>query len=317
VGAAAAALLSMLLGLVGLTGTAGAASNGLWSVVPSLEPGHPSRVFVKPTLIPGQPYADSVTVANFTSAPLTFNLYAADAFNIAGGGLSLRRPTDPQLGIGAWTTLATDRITVPARQQVDVPFTITPPANATPGDHVGGIVAEDVQGTQSGQGSIPVTVLQAVAVRVYGRVQGPLHPALSVRHLSLHVGRSVSSTFGGSVPARVNFTVTNSGNTVLTPRAVATLTSTFGRPSHRTEAIGQLLPGFSATVAMSFGQVEAYAHLKVTAAALSGQTRTQHSVGAWVPPWGLAAVVGVFVVLLVTLLWRGRRRRARARAPTP
>src|SRR6204780_4907545 len=85
--------------------SAGAASNGLWSVYPTTVPGQPSRVFVQPELDPGKTYADSVTVANYTSAPLDFNLYGSDAFNTPGGGLSLRRRTDPQVDIGKWIVL--------------------------------------------------------------------------------------------------------------------------------------------------------------------------------------------------------------------
>ena len=195
----AAALLALLvLATTWTTGAnpSGAASNGLWSVYPTTVAGQAPRVFVQPELIPGKKYADSITVANQTAAPLSFNLYGADAFNTPGGGLSLRRRSDPQVGIGAWIKLPSPTLSVPAHGQAVVPFSIDTPAGATPGDHVGGIVAEETQGTTAKQGSIPVTVIQAVAVRVYGRVKGPLKPELSVSQMKLAVDvvqRPVSS----------------------------------------------------------------------------------------------------------------------------
>ena len=141
---------------------ASAASNGLWSVFPTTLPGQAPREFFNPVLQAGKTYADAVTVANYTAAPLTFNLYAADAFNTSDGGLSLRRRTDVQTDMGKWISLPYHMLAVPARSALIVPFAIVPPRDASPGDHVGGIVAEQTQGTQSHAGSVPITVVQAV-----------------------------------------------------------------------------------------------------------------------------------------------------------
>lgn len=229
-----------------------AASNGQWSVFPSSIHGQAPRAVFHPKLVPGEVYADSVTVSNYAAAPLTFHLYGADAINAHGGGLSVRRRTDTQTDIGRWIKLPYPELTVPARSASVVPFTILPPPQASPGDHVGGIVAEETQGTTSRSGSVPITVLQAVGVHVYGRVVGPLHPRLAVGHLSLSLGDSVATQFGGSVDAHVRFSVTNPGNTVLSPAATVELTTPFGTAARRTLTVGQLLPGNSLAYAVGF-----------------------------------------------------------------
>jgi hypothetical protein len=291
---------------------AGAASNGLWSVYPTTAPGHPSRVFVQPALVPGKTYADSVTVANYTSAPLDFNLYGSDAFNTPGGGLSLRRRTDPQVDIGKWIVLPTAMLVVPAHGQAVVPFTINPPQAATPGDHVGGIVAEQTQGTTSNQGSVPVTVIQAVAVRVYGRVKGPLKPQLSVRNTSMTLSRPTSSQFGGPVTARVRFTLTNAGNEVLSPEAKVALTTPFGTAAHRSIEVGQLLPGNTLTYSLAFPGLAALGHLQAQVTVTAGLARTTSTVAAWALPWGLIiiAIVVLMILLFLALRHRSRRRAA-------
>ena len=148
--------------------------------------------------MPGVAFADSVAVANYTAAPLTFHLYGADAINARGGGLSVRRRTDTQTDMGTWIELPYPELTVPARGASVVPFTILPPPQATPGDHVGGIVAEETQGTTSRSIPLPITVLQAVGVHVYSSVVGPLQSQLAVGRMSLSLGSSVATQFGGS-----------------------------------------------------------------------------------------------------------------------
>ncbi len=294
---------------------ADAASNGLWSVYPTTVAGQPPRVFVQPELIPGKKYTDSITVANQTAAPLTFNLYGSDAFNTPGGGLSLRRRTDPQVGIGAWIKLPSPTLSVPAHGQAVVPFTIDTPPAATPGDHVGGIVAEETQGTTANKGSIPVTVIQAVAVRVYGRVKGPLKPQLNVSQMTLQVNRSTASQFGGSIDTKVAFTLTNSGNEVLTSKAKVALTSSFGGGAQRSIEVGQLLPGNTLHYSVVMNGVSALGHLKAQVTVAAPQASATESKSAWVLPWGLTFVVVAIVLALCLLVIRAlRRRRTR---PTP
>ncbi len=269
------AVLGVSLGLVA-SPPARAASNGMWSVFPTTLRGQAPREVFQPELTPGKPYSDSVTVANYTTSPLTFHLYGSDAFNTPGGGLSLRRRSDVQVDIGNWIKLPFSDLRVPARSFTAVPFTILPPPQATPGDHVGGIVAEQTQGTTSNSGSVPITVVLAVGVRVYGRVVGPLDPALAIRHMSLAVHNSVASAFGGSVEAHVNFAVTNGGNTVQSPLAQVELTTPFGTASRRTFTINQLLPGNTLRYSLDFPGISAFGHLRATVeirGARAGRTR--------------------------------------------
>ena len=104
--------LAAVLGLLAVA-PAGAASNGSWSVYPTGTPGTTPRVVFSPQLVPGKTVGDSVTVSNLSASPLSFELFAADAFNTPGGGLSLRRKVDPVEGIGAWIHLAHSAVHVP------------------------------------------------------------------------------------------------------------------------------------------------------------------------------------------------------------
>jgi hypothetical protein len=272
-------------------------------------PGQTPRALLQPLLTPGKPYVDSVTVANYTQEALTFHLYGADAINTPGGGLSLRRRTDVQRDIGQWITLPYKLLTVPPRSYSVVPFAIVPPPEALPGDHVGGIVAEDTQGTTSHSGSTPITVLQAVGVRVYGRVVGPLQPRLSLRQVSLSVKTSAATQFGGTVRADIGFVVVNSGNTVLSPRTTVVLSTPFGTAARRTFPLSQLLPGSSVPFAVTFRGVNAFGHLHARVQVTTAHATETGSATAWVLPWVLFAIVLAVLALLVIVFWTRRRRR--------
>jgi hypothetical protein len=290
---------------------ASAASNGLWSVFPTTLPGHAPRAFLEPELTPGKPYVDSVTVANYTAEPLTFHLYGADAINTPGGGLSLRRRTDVQKDMGKWVTLAYSLLTVPPHTYSVVPFVIDPPRGAVPGDHVGGIVAEETQGTTSRAGSTQITVVQAVGVRVYGRVVGTLKPSLSLRQVSLSARTSTATQFGGTLRADVGFVIVNTGNTVLSPRTTVVLSTPFGTAARRTFAVNQLLPGYAVPFSVRFPGVNAYGHLHASVQVAIAHATETGTATAWALPWALFGVVLVAIVLLFVALRARRRRKAK------
>ena len=119
-----ALLLSVFLvlpALVALIATPSyAADNGSWSVYPVS-----SRIAARPYFYlsadPGQTLRDKVTVANKTGGPLTFRLYAADAYNTArDGGFAVRTLAEKQRGVGAWARPARTRVTVPAHGEVKI-----------------------------------------------------------------------------------------------------------------------------------------------------------------------------------------------------
>jgi hypothetical protein len=286
---------------------AGAETNGSWSIFPTTVAGQQQRPYFQPTLTAGQTYSDSVTVINQTGTTATFNLYGADAYNSSAGGFALKRRTDKQTAMGLWIQLPITQITLTGRSFEVIPFSIVVPAGTPPGDHAGGIVIESTTGTTTVHGSLSVTVLQAVAVRVYGRVQGKLVRSMAVTHLSVSPQTSVSSLFGFGTPSKVTFTVANTGNVRLASVASVSLKPLIGGAAGtKVVQIPQLLPDNSVTYTLPFksvipfGQLTANVHL--TAA---GSTSTGSS-SALVIPWLLLLVLALIVALIV---WSRRRRR--------
>ncbi|WMX47157.1 DUF916 domain-containing protein [Streptomyces roseicoloratus] len=218
-----------LLGQLPAAAPATAAENGEWAVYPAA-----SRLGSRPYFYlsadPGTTLTDRVTVTNKTAAPLTFLLYGADAYNTErDGGFAVRTRQEKQTGAGAWIRPARDRVTVPARSAVTVPYTLTVPADAEPGDHPGAVVALDERIARGGGGgSVALGVQRAVGARVYLRVGGPTVPALSVEDLTLSQDRPLVPGTRTSV-ATVTYTLHNRGNVTLNPKVALTAEGLFGR----------------------------------------------------------------------------------------
>ncbi|MFF9017516.1 WxL protein peptidoglycan domain-containing protein [Streptomyces sp. NPDC014870] len=222
-------LLTTALTLIGAVAApaARAAENGEWAVYPTASQ-LGSRPYFYLSADPGTTVKDQVTVANKTGAPLTFRLYGADAYNTErDGGFAVRTSQEKQTGVGAWIRPEQTRVTVPPRSAVTVPYTLTVPEDAEPGDHPGAVVALDER-IEAGTGSVAVGVQRAVGARVYLRVNGPTVPALAVEDVTLDQDRPLVPGTGAST-AVVSYTLHNRGNVTLNPRVALRAEGVFGR----------------------------------------------------------------------------------------
>ncbi|MER6558410.1 DUF916 domain-containing protein [Streptomyces sp. NPDC001027] len=304
-------LLPFLLCLLFAAPTpARAADNGSWSVYP-VASAVAARPYFYVSADPGQTIEDKVVVANKTDAPLTFRLYAADAYNTArDGGFAVRSLGERMRGVGAWAELSRDRITVPGRSTVTVPFTVRVPDGAEPGDHPGAVVALDER-VERGDGSVALGVQRAVAARVYLQVGGPTLPALAVEDVRIGHRQPLVPGFGDST-ATISYTLHNTGNVTLDPKVRLTARGLFGRTlldRRLTKVPSQLLPGQRVRLTERWTGAPHldWTDVKLTATA----TKTQESATASfvTAPWLVVGVVAAGVAAGVWLLVRRRRRR--------
>lgn len=308
-------------------------SPSTWTVQPSSAQGPGTRAHFGYDLAPGGTVSDYVGVTNLSTRPLTLRLYAGDAFNTATGGFDLQPGSTQPTDVGSWVSLKQRRITIPARRRLDIPFTLTVPAGATPGDHAGGIVASLVTRTSAADGS-QVSVDNRVGTRIYLRVDGPLRPAGTVTQLE--TGYSGTANPIGSGTVNLAYSVRNTGNTRLSGRIAAVVKAPFGFELSRQDlgALPELLPGntFNGTAELTEVRpaVRLGTELEVSPAGLAGAQTAQTSTGAvpavgtplppvvrasstWAVPWNLLSIV---VALLVLAFAFFRRRRAPAAAST-
>ncbi|HWB34572.1 MAG TPA: DUF916 domain-containing protein, partial [Rugosimonospora sp.] len=132
--------------------TPAAADDAVWSVAPATASGQAARDYFRYALAPGAQVTDQVRVSNLGSAPLTFAVYATDAYTTDDGSFALLTAADKPRDVGTWIVLGARAYTVAPGTYLDIPFRLAVPTNASPGDHVGGVIASVVSQQVTGDG---------------------------------------------------------------------------------------------------------------------------------------------------------------------
>lgn len=321
VGAMAACLaaLSAVLAVSAPPATAAPArvAGGSWAVQPAGGSGRPAFVMDS---TPGSVVKDAVRVSNLSDAPLSFQVYGADAYNTPrDGALAYRQAGEAQTGIGGWITLGTNALVIPPGRAADIPFTVNVPADVTPGSHVGGIVALNNAVEQAGATSgVDVGIQRAIAVRIQLTVEGPVTPGLAVRSVRVR-HRPSAMPFGGA-RATLTYTVVNTGNAALRPTAAPRMQGLFGlrNSSFAERTLPLLLPGQSAEFSTDWPDAPGLDQLTATVrVSAPGMPPTSAQSARVVVSWPtLGAVVALLTVLALALGWIRRRRPAPAGEPS-
>ncbi|MDR6973788.1 hypothetical protein J2X68_000457 [Streptomyces sp. 3330] len=303
-------LLPLLLFLTPLA-PARAADNGSWSVYP-VSSVVAARPYFYVSADPGRTIEDKVVVANKTDEPLTFRLYAADAYNTArDGGFAVKSLGEKMRGVGAWAELPKDRVTVPGRATVTVPFTVRVPEGAEPGDHPGAIVALDERVEQGG-GGVALGVQRAVGARIYLQVGGPTLPALAVENVRIGHDQSLIPGLGDST-ATISYTLHNTGNVTLAPKVELKASGLFGRTlltRDLQKLPSQLLPGQRVRLTERWRDAPRFDWTDVTLTATAKGTEESATASFVAVPWLVTALLAAGAGAGAWLLIRRRRTRA-------
>jgi hypothetical protein len=286
-----------------------------WAVQPSTVKGPDGRAtFTWTDVKPRTVLHDYVGVSNFTSKPVTFKVYATDGFVDKNGSLNFLPAATAPTDIGTWVHPLHDSVKVPAHSRVNEPFTVTVPANATPGDHTGAMLASILT---SGQ----VKIDYRIGVPIYLRVSGKLRPVLSIESTSTSYHNTINPFGGGGT--NVSYTVHNTGNVRLTGTQTVSVTGPFGvtLATVHPAPLQQLLPGTFVRVSAHLPGVypagPLTVHVKVIPVPINGLRHTtgaplaavKHSVGMWALPWPLLVLLILLAGGGYGVWWWMRRRR--------
>ncbi|MBD7952548.1 MULTISPECIES: hypothetical protein [Oerskovia] len=273
------------------------------------------------SLEPGASLDDGIIVSNYTQGPLTFRVYAADGFMTDAGELDLLPAGEESSALGAWVSFAGEEVTVDGGDSVVVPFTLTVPADATPGDYAAGVVSSLLVENAEG-----VSVDRRLGSRMHLRVAGDLVPAVVLDDVSVTYDGTLNPFAAGD--ATVTFTVTNDGNTRLAAGQVVRVAGPWGAGAQSTPRVElpELLPGTSVTRTVTvdgvwpLGRVSADVRVTAEVVTAIGATDAEAvpvvapataSASTLAVPWTALALLVLVVGAVV--LWRRAARRRRAR----
>ncbi len=267
---------------------------------------------------PGQSITDSYYIENTGSLPQDLTVFATDAYNADDGTFSLLDTNTPATGVGAWVAIdgaPRQVITLEPNSSKVVPITITIPADARPGDHVGGIVVSAT--SKDGQ----VKLERRVATRLYLRVTGELQPALTVGGLAATYQPDLNP-FNGKVV--LTYTVKNTGNVAVGANIVSQITGLFGVPLSGlvTSSMPELLPDGTHVMTTSVPGVWQWVWATASISLAGTIDKNAPSPGAmptatreavlWAVPWALLVLLmaALFVFLYIRLSRASNDRRS-------
>lgn len=292
-----------------------------WSIAPSLQEAPDSasddedpqeRVSFRVELEPGETLEDEVVVTNFSEEELTFDLITSDGIVTEEGLFDLLPDPAESEGSGTWIDID-EQVTVPAGDSATVPFTLTVPEDALPGDHPAGIAARVAADGNA------LSLDAQVGARIHLRVAGDIVPTVAIDDVEAHYTPSWNPFAPGVLS--VDWTVENTGNVRLGSEQTLGVEGLFGLSAGVAEqAVAsqrEILPGQSTANSV---EVEAWPLGLLTASL----TATQNVVGddeiaveltsatsetkTWAVPWVYLIALLLLVALVVTMVVRRRRR---------
>ncbi|MGM7678540.1 COG1470 family protein [Microbacterium sp. A94] len=285
-----------------------------WALQPASGEGADGRVSLRHAVDPGGSVDEYLALTNYSGQPADFAVYASDGTVGADGSFDLISPDEESVGSGSWVALAAPDgaqpraeggfvATVPADSTVVIPVQIAVPADATPGDHPAGIVAELIPAAAT-----EVHLASRIGVRVHLRVSGDIVAGIHPQNVTSTYVPSWNPFAPGTMI--VDYSLVNSGNVRLGADSIVSITGPFGVLPAESPAVDkrEILPQQSVEVSAQFPVWPLFLAEGTASAApkvVGGDTienqldSSAESFSAWTVPWAqlcllVLLVLGVF-----------------------
>lgn len=194
--------------------------------------------YYAPSIAPGSTWTSVLLVSNGSAQAAPIVVYAADGLTADASGAVYSNLGQPLIAAGMWLTPSSRTIRVQADGQMTVEFKVTVPRNATPGDHLAGIVAQSGVPMQSNSGQLRVNVEARAVVGVLIRVPGPAS-------FDVKVGKPTIEG-GPELIGEVVTPITDTGRLIGKPIDTVSLKGPSGYEKMLQQNVDTILPGGTA-----------------------------------------------------------------------
>jgi LysM repeat protein len=183
----------------------------------------------------GQKKTDAVVVKNVKEETVVIKLYAVDATTTSEGTFALLPEDAERKDVGSWVKLPGNEFEIAPGTEVRIPFTIEIPPNADAGDHMGGIITQEIETAEDNTqvGNMGIKIISRVGLRIYETVPGEVKKGFEITRFDWKMGPSGIKSIVKDI-LDINqktffFTgIKNKGNVRISPRITIDVKNIFG-----------------------------------------------------------------------------------------
>lgn len=307
------ALLSLAIWLP----TVADASSLIISTVKNPDPYSGNQSWFRYYQSPGSTVEDAVVLSNVGNQTETVKLYATDATSNQAGSFTPKMSDDIQKGLGLWTKLEKDSVTLGPNESTEVKFTINVPTDISPGQYFGSIINEEDRDltpcptpqevSGSCQGNIQIKT--RTGNRIYLTIPGEVKQDIKMDSFTWKSGDKNNIHF--------LFSFTNKGNVAFEPKAVITITDNWGNKITSLEnVLGKSLPDTTITPMVDWNSTGYFGNFKAKAEIyylqddqgqfdnLHGTVLTEQlELGIFIFPWNIFLIVLSVLIIIGAILF--------------
>jgi len=199
-----------------------------------------------------------------------------------------------------WVKVEPESFVLEPRSFKVVDFTVVVPPNAEPGGHYGTVLASLTSSTES----TGAALAQKIGSLLLLQVAGEIHEQLSVRSFE-------APSFSEYGPVALTARFENAGSVHLKPRGFIVVKNMLGTEVARLDIPqSNVLPNSVRKLSMNVSDRWLWGRYDAVLTAIYGTTNEplSTSVSFWVFPWKVASGVGLAAIVLLSLLFRARKR---------
>jgi hypothetical protein len=252
---------------------------------------------------PGQTKTFSVTIRNESDTDQVYYLGRRDIVGVRDGSVPVYADEDiapTAMDMSQWILLSTDSISVPARGETPIQFSVTAPQNAAPGSHFAGIfISVEPPKLRESGAAIGYEVANIITMRVAGEV----NESATIRQFS------TDNYLYGSPRVSFNVKIENDGNTLVRPTGPLQITNMFGKEVSGglifNEAAAAVFPGDTREYVFEWlGEGYGFGRYEAIVSPVYGEEGSKQTISStvifWILPMKIVGpALGVLLVLLL------------------